>query len=73
MMKKQIVICSFWFCNQNDWRSVIAATDYAHLFAYQNIFVKHKVLSSGRPMSAPTYAKMVGLNKPTVNILQLLN
>ena len=42
-------------------------------FAYQNIFAKHKVLSSGRPMSAPTYAKTVGLNKPTVNILQLLN
>ena len=25
---------------------MIAATDYAHLFAYQNIFVKHKVLSN---------------------------
>ena len=49
-------------------RTRFSPTDYTQHSLHQNIFIKHKISSSGCPMSAPTVSFVLSISKLSTRI-----
>ena len=60
LYNKKLCVCSFWSYNQNDWRTLFAATlFFGNCISFiRFIFIINFLLSlGGRPMNAPTFKR----------------